>query len=201
MKKFKDLVRECFVEILKEETTKEELTIPSSDGTSDSASEEAKQKAKNATKDGEDVKFVKPGELEESGSATIQEEEVAPKVSEVFATLQGLSEDVNTLNEFAETSKDKKMEKLSQKLAKHLHEATKVVAELKEARDSILAEDAEKANVFGDKVVKALGKYCKDEKNGSKIKEKYMPYIAKAHKKGKKPAEVAERIKDHRFTL
>jgi hypothetical protein len=198
MKKFKDLVRECYKEILKEE-----LTIPSPDGTSDSASEENKQKAKDATKNGDDVKFVKPGELEEGSSeeGELNEEEIAPKVSEVFATLQGLSEDVNSLNEFAEANKDKKLEKLSGKLAKHLHEATKVIAEMKDARDAILQEDAEKANIFGDKVVKALGKYCKDESHGKKIKEKYMPYIAKAHKKGKKPAEVAERIKDHRFEL
>lgn len=181
----------------------EELTIPSQDGTSASAKPEDQETAKKATQDGEEVKFVKPGELEETAAvAPIQEEEeVTPKVKEVFSTLQELADEVNALDEFAEKDGDSKLKKLSGKLAKHLVDATKVVAEMKAARDAILHEDAEKANVFGDKVVKALGKYCKDDKHGGKIKEKYMPYIAKAHKKGKSPKDVAERIKDHRFEM
>lgn len=207
--KLKQYIKECFEQLIKEE-----LDIPSQDGTSDGASEEDKEKAKKATQDGEDVKFVKPGELEEesadgnktpseeSGMMKIkEEEEVAPKVKEVFASLKELADEVNALEEFAEKSSDKKMQKLSEKLAKHLVDATKVVAELKNARDVVMQEDAEKANIYGDKVVKALGKHCKDEKHGMKIKEKYMPYIAKAHKKGKNPKEVAERIASHRFEM
>lgn len=196
----------------------EELDIPSTDGTSAGASEEEKAKAKKATQSGEDVKFVKPGEdldeekeqdaypadktpSEESGMMKIQEEEVAPKVREVFSALQELAEDVNSLEEFADKDGDNKMRKLSEKLGKHLSDATKLVAEMKEARDAILAEDAEKADVYGDKVIKALGKYCKNPEHSSKIKEKYMPYIAKAHKKGKAPKDIAEKIKDHRFKM
>lgn len=211
--KGKEFIRKAILQVLKEE-----LDIPSKDGTSTGASEEDKQKAEKAIGSGEDVKFVKPGDnvdeekkdnpypadktpSEESGMEKIQEEEVAPKVREVFSTLKELSDEVNALEEFAEKDGDNKMKKLSAKLGKHLADANKAIAEMKEARDAILAEDAEKASVHGDKVIKALGKYCKNPDHAKKIKEKYMPYIAKAHKKGKSPKDIAERIKDHRFEL
>lgn len=207
MPKLRALINECLKEIIKED-----LEIPSQDGTATGASTDDQVRAKKATQNGETIKFVKPGELEEraetdlkpdeeSGLEPIKEEEVAPKVKEVFAKLQELSEEVNTLDEFAEKNSDGKMKKLSEKLAKHLMEATKVVAELRQARDTILQEDAEKANVFGDKVVKALGKYCKNEEHSGRLKKQYMPFIAKAHKKGKSAKDVAERIKDHRFEI
>lgn len=206
---FRKLILEAFAELVKED-----MEIPSQDGTAEGASPEDQDKAKKAAAAGETIKFVKPGELEESGHPDldkkpseesgmepIEEEEVAPKVKEVFAKLQELAAEVGTLEEFADTNSDKKMKKLSEKLAKHLYEATKVVSELRETRDAILQEDAEKASIFADKVIAALGKFIKDEAAGKKLKEKYMVFIAKAHKKGKSAKDVAERIKAHRFEL
>lgn len=209
MSTLRQIILEALAEVIFED-----LEIPSSDGTAAGASPEDQDKAKKATQAGQTIKFVKPGELEESGHPDldkkpseesglepIKEEEVAPKVSEVFATLKELSDEVNVLEEFAEKNDDSKMKKLSEKLAKHLYEATKVVSELRATRDAILQEDAEKASVFADKVIKALGKDVKDEKIAKKLKAQYMPFIAKAHKKGKSAKEVAERIKSHRFEL
>jgi hypothetical protein len=190
----KAIIRQCLNEVLLEE-----LDIPSQDGSPTGADPDDQQKAKDATKDGDSVKFVKPGELEEGEEITT--EETHAKLSELIETIHAMLAEVNELEEYAKTSKDKKMGNLLGKLGKGLSECTGIFGQLKEIKEGILSEEKEKASHFGDKVVKCLGKHLKTEEQGTALKAKYMAYIEAAYKKGKKPQDVADRIKDHRFEM
>ncbi len=191
--KLKDLIKECVSEIIKED-----LNIPSNDGTANGASEDDKEKAKNATKDGKSVDFVKPGEIEE---AAIPSDEAHQKVIDVYQTLQETSADIADLEDFANESGNAKMKKLTADLADHIIKANELIGQLKGLKEEHLAEEAEKSSSFGDKVIKALGKFIKKDGAGEKMKAKYMPFIHKAFQKGKSAKEVADRIRDHRFEL
>jgi hypothetical protein len=191
--KLKELIEECIQEIIKED-----LNIPSNDGTANGASEEDKDKAKNATKNGQSVDFVKPGEIEE---AAIEKDEAHQKVIDVYQSLKDCEADISELEDFANESGNPKMKKLTADLADHILKSNEIIAQLKEMKDDLLQEEAEKASSFGDKVIKALGKFFKKEGSAEKMKKKYMPFISKAFQKGKSAKEVADRIKDHRFEI
>lgn len=191
--KLKDLIKECIEEVIKED-----LEIPSRDGTSNGASEDDKQKAKQATQNGKSVDFVKPGEIDEG---SIDKDEAHQRVIEVYQTLAQAETDVADLEDFANESGNAKMKKLTADLADHIIKANEIIKTLKELKDEHLAEEAEKASNFGDKVIKALAKHFKKEGAAEKMKKKYMPFISKAFQKGKSAKEVADRIKDHRFEL
>lgn len=189
--KLKELIKECIAEVIKED-----LEIPSNDGTSNGASEEDKEKAKNATKDGKSVEFVKPGEIDE---AAIDKDEAHQKVIEVHQNLAQAAQDVADLEDFTNESGNAKMKKMVANLADAIIKANEIIGELKKLKDELLQEEAEDASVYGDKVMKALSKHFKKEGSAETMKKKYMPFIQAAYKKKKTPKEIAERIKDHRF--
>ena len=192
-KNIKDIIRQCVNEVLMEE-----LDIPSNDGTSTGADQDDQQAAKTATQNGDSVKFVKPGELEEQEVTTEEEHQ---KISELVESIHSMLAEVKELEEYAASCKDKKMGNILGKLGKGLSECTGLFGQLKEIKAGHLAEEKEKASAYGDKVIKCLGKHLKTEEQGISLKEKYMPYIEGAFRKGKKPQEVADRIKDHRFEV
>jgi len=183
----------------------EELDIPSPDGTSNTASEDDKKKAADATAKGQSVKFVKPGEIQESEgmieSYADDDTEIPEKIVDTYGALEKAAEDIADVQDFADKTNDVKMKKVSGKLALQLKECIKLIHELKQLKEAIIAEENEKASQFGDKVIKTLGKHIKDESTGQNLKGKYMKYIAAAFKKGKSPKEVAERIHQHRFEI
>lgn len=123
------------------------------------------------------------------------------KVSELISQLSGLTNELSELQAYAKDSQDKKMASTFGKLGKNCTESLNLISQLKEMKEGLIQEDAEKSNEFGDKVIKCLSKNFKDEKSGAKLKEKYMPFIAAGYKKGKKPQEIAERISQHRFEM
>jgi len=202
--KLKQHIKECIDEIVKED-----LNIPSRDGTANGASEDDKQKAKQATQNGKSVDFVKPGDIEESHEdgvrdveeAAIDKDEAHQKVVDVYQTLSQASSDIAELEDFANESGNAKMKKMTVELSKHIEEANKIIGQLKILKETHLAEEAEEASSFGDKVMKVLSKHFKKDGAAESMKKKYMPFIHKAFQKGKSAKEVADRIKDHRFEI
>ena len=191
--KLKQLIKECIDEIVKED-----INIPSRDGTAKGADPDDQTKAKQATQDGKAVDFVKPGDIEE---AAINKDEAHQKVVDVYQTLAQASQDIADLEDFANESGNAKMKKLTVELSKHIEEANKIIGELKTLKEEHLAEEAEKASSFGDKVMKLLAKHFKKDGAAEAMKKKYMPFIHKAFQKGKSAKEIADRIKDHRFEI
>ena len=173
-----------------------EVDIPTIDGTSTTASAEDQAKAKKYTQAGTSVKFVKKGELEEGA---VPQEEAEEKLTSMFGKLQEAEGEIAEIEDFFSHGENAKAKKLSAKLAQIIKEAVGIISEMRQLKEGVIAEEKEKASLFGDKVIKAMGKHVKDDEAAKRAKKKYMKYIEAAYAHSKTPKEVAERIVDHRF--
>lgn len=170
------------------------------DDKKDDKKSEKKDDKKSDKKD--DKKDDKKSEKKSGDEGEVEEEAVpSENIGQLLQTLSSAAKEIEELQTYSSTSQDKKMAGTLTKLAQNMQNSMDLINQLKTMKESLVQEDVEKSNEFGDKVIKCLSKNFKDEKSGAKLKEKYMPFIAMGYKKGKKPQEIAERISQHRFEM